>query len=48
MLGMLPENVVQNVLLLRSDIVLTVTSVVLFVIPVTLLIVAKLRGELKQ
>ncbi|WP_421381408.1 GerAB/ArcD/ProY family transporter [Bacillus salacetis] len=48
MIGLLPENVVQNVLLLRSNIILMVTSILLFIIPVTLLIVAKLRGEFKK
>ncbi|WP_409251989.1 GerAB/ArcD/ProY family transporter [Bacillus sp. SCS-153A] len=48
MLGLLPENVVQNVLLLRSNIILLTTSVLLFIIPITLLLVAKLRGELKK
>ncbi|WP_456273287.1 GerAB/ArcD/ProY family transporter [Bacillus sp. AK031] len=48
MLGLLPENVAQNVLLLRNDIILMITSVLIFLIPVTLLIVAKLRGEFKQ
>jgi spore germination protein KB len=48
MFGLLPENVVQNVLLLRNNIILMITSVLLFIIPVTLLIVAKLRGEFKK
>ncbi|RIW39021.1 hypothetical protein D3H55_01320 [Bacillus salacetis] len=48
MLGLMPENVVQNVLILRSNIILTITSIMLFMIPVTLLIVAKLRGEFKK
>ncbi|EDL63173.1 GerAB/ArcD/ProY family transporter [Bacillus sp. SG-1] len=48
MLGLLPENVVHNVLLLRSNVILMSTSVLLFIIPITLLIVAKLRGEFKK
>lgn len=48
MLGLLPENLVQNVLLLRSNGILLITSIIIFIIPVTLLIVAKVRGEFKQ
>lgn len=48
MIGLLPENVIQNVLLLRSNVVLMGTSMLLFIIPVMLLLTAKLRGEFKK
>ncbi|MGM0843821.1 MAG: GerAB/ArcD/ProY family transporter [Bacillota bacterium] len=48
MLGLIPENVVQNVLILRSQALLMVTSIIIFTIPVALLLTAKLKGELNR
>ncbi len=47
-LGLIPENPVTNVLVLRENYILSSTSVIIFIIPLTVYIVAKLRGVFKQ